>query len=67
MKISELIEELKNKKKQYGEIEVTCTASFLKDGNPKLGFDDSKVWESTVENLIVQDNEVFGKHLRIYM
>ncbi len=65
MKISELIKDLKYIKAKHGDIEVTCTASTLKDGHGGLVPD---VYESTVENLIVIDNDTssIGKRVRIY-
>ena len=64
MKISELIKELQRIKKNNGNIEVTCTASLLRDGHGGLIPD---VFESTVENLIISTDDNFKKHVRIYM
>lgn len=64
MKASELIKNLQRIKKQYGDIEVTCTASLLRDGH---GGALPDVFESTVENLIVNTDDKFGTHVRIYM
>jgi hypothetical protein len=46
MKASKLIKELEKIIKQHGDIEVTCTHAALEE-------DGDKVYETTVENLIV--------------
>jgi hypothetical protein len=48
MKISKMIEELNRLKKEHGDIECTCTHSTIPD-------DGDKVFEATVEHLIVHD------------
>lgn len=64
MKISNLISRLKEIQKQEGDVEVTCTGSNLVDGH---GGPIPDVFETTVENLIIHDNETFGKHVRLYL
>ncbi len=69
MRISRLIEELAKTMSKHGDIEVTCTASVLKDDTTCDG-DNAylpDVWESTVENLIITNNEKFGKRVRLYL
>ncbi len=63
MKISELIKELKKMQEHVGDVEVTCTASLLRDGHGGVIPD---VFESTVENLKLEGNAAFGTHVRIY-
>lgn len=64
MKISNLVNRLKEIQKQEGDVEVTCTGSNLADGH---GGAIPDVFETTVENLIIRDNEIFGKHVRLYL
>ncbi len=69
MKISELIEQLQAVKKREGNIEVTCTGSFLPDQFCPL----PDVFETTVENLTVgtwkrgagKDAEIIGRRVRL--
>jgi len=54
MKISKLIKDLQRTKKEYGDIQVTCTASTDGDScepHPQL---TGGCFESTVENLFIQ-------------
>lgn len=70
MKISQVMEELSHIKKIHGDIEVTCTGSVLRDGEGRtLGLPNkSDVFESTVENLIVNENHpLHGKAVRIWL
>lgn len=62
MKIDNLIEELNKIKEKHGNLEVTCTGSLLEDGT--CGLDP--IYETTVENLIVSTNKVFGTRVRVY-
>lgn len=64
MKISRLIKELQAIKKKEGDIEVTCTGSTIPDRKEW----DTDVFESTVENLIVnRKHPAHGKAVRIWM
>jgi len=69
MKISKLIERLKFIQQEHGDIDVTCTASTdgdSKDPHPQM---TGGCFESTVENLVVQEqNEKWnhGKRVRLY-
>ena len=57
------MKELKKIQEQVGDVEVTCTASLLRDGGDGLITD---VFESTVENIRLEANSTFGTHIRIY-
>jgi hypothetical protein len=59
MKISQLIEELKKRKKEYGDIQVTCTHSLLPEGED--------VFETTVETFRITNNPKIGKAVRLYL
>lgn len=63
MRISELIANLEKIKKDNGDIEVTCTASLLRDGHGGVIPD---IFESTVENLILREDGKLGRRVRIY-
>jgi hypothetical protein len=63
MKISELMKELKKIQENVGDVEVTCTASLLRDDHGGVIPD---VFESTAENLRLEANVKFGTHVRIY-
>ena len=74
MKISEMIEELKQLKEDHGDLEVTCTQSAAPDGYSfKKGrvcesFPDT--WETAADQLLIATTkpEYFGaKHVRIWM
>lgn len=67
MIISELIEHLERQKEKHGDVTVTMTGSFLKDGFSVSG---SKalpdVFESTVERFVhVLDGGCLGKRIRL--
>ena len=64
MKISNMIAQLEAIKAREGDLECTCTGSFLPDQNgAKNIIPDS--FESTVESFQVTNSNNFGKHLRI--
>lgn len=64
MKISALIKELREIKKREGDIEVTCTGSFLRDDHARI----PDVFETTVENLIVTNGGNFNeKRVRLWL
>lgn len=70
MRINQLIKELREIRKQYGDVEVTCTGTSLNDGLstsfPAPGIPD--VFETTVENLIVtEDHPVHGTAVRLWL
>jgi hypothetical protein len=69
MKISDLIERLQDIMGEEGDIEVTCTGSTLPDDHGKRGLIVGDVFETTVENLIVrQDDKYEGrKRVRLYL
>lgn len=66
MKISELIEKLQREMTEHGDISVTCTATYYKDGYSERGVLDD-VWESTVGSMLVSQDEQFDgdKRLRL--
>jgi hypothetical protein len=66
MKISKVIQRLKQIQSEHGDIEVTCTASLEPDSTNGL---DGKPYESTVENFIIKDEPVGNlkdKRVRLY-
>ena len=65
---SELRAELRRLEKQHGDLETTCTVSLIPDGQDRDGKESSLpvAYESTVETLVIRDNEPFGKHVRIF-
>jgi hypothetical protein len=65
MNIDDLILELEKTKEQYGNIEVTCTATLLPDCPLDKPLPD--VFESTVENLRVKNTRNLGLRVRLYM
>lgn len=64
MKISQLINELQRVAEKHGDITVTCTACLQPDTKHGL---DGKPFETTVENLVVDDAEPWGKKVRLYL
>jgi hypothetical protein len=62
MKISELISKLKKLKEVEGDIEVTCTGSYLPDG---YGGPVPDVFETTVVDLTTGTNPKIGKKVRL--
>ena len=64
MRIDDLIAELEEVKKRHGNIEVTCTASTLPEGDTNMG---ANVFESTVENLQVHDHKTIGKCVHLWL
>ena len=64
MKISELVEQLKDIKQREGDIEVSCTGSTLPDDH---GGPIPDVFETTVENLIVGDHKTIGRRVRLFL
>lgn len=66
MKIKALIKQLKQIEKKEGDIEVTCTHSYLEEGASK-NFPNH--FETTVENLIVNkpDDKINWKRVRLWL
>jgi hypothetical protein len=62
-----MIEKLQYLLEEEGDLELTCTGSFISDGHPH----DIKteVFETTLENLVVlQPNDIFKeKRVRVYL
>ena len=68
--IDDMIEKLQDVKKEHGNLTVTCTGSLLADGYRIGGGNIIDVFESTADNVIVDEtpHKSFGeKHVRIYM
>jgi hypothetical protein len=59
MKIDPIVEQLLKIRKEHGNIEVTCTGSLLPDDDPKTIA--PTVFETTVENLIVNEKHPFTR------
>jgi hypothetical protein len=69
MKVSDLIEQLECIERKHGDIEVTCTASTDGDSESSHPQMTGGCFESTVENLIVRDQDdkwKHGKRVRLY-
>lgn len=67
MLISELIQKLEREKEKYGDIQVTMTGTFLKDGYSQTDSDIiADVFESTVETLRMQDSGELGDRIRLF-
>ena len=72
MKISKLIEELQREKEKHGDIEVTCTGSFIPDGYGELD-GNCDIFETTVETLKFikagegRTGENIGARIRLYL
>jgi hypothetical protein len=67
MKIDSIIEELLAIRKRFGNIEVTCTGSTLPDVDPRKMCGIPTVYETTADNLIVNENHpIHGKAVRIW-
>lgn len=64
MFIDDVIEELLRIRKAEGNIQVTCTGSFLPDGH---GGAIPAVFETTVENFQVGEHPTIGKRVRLYL
>ncbi len=65
MKIDKLMQELRRIRKEHGNIEATCMGSSLPDQEP---CGNPLVFETTVENLIVNENHPrHGKAVRLWL
>ena len=68
MKIDRLIEELRRVRNEHGNIEVTCTGSTLPDQDPNMTCGTPLVFETTVENAIVNEKHPrHGKAVRLWL
>jgi len=66
MKIDQMIKELREIRKQHGNIEVTCTGTTIPD-DPPMMIGIPNVYETTADKLIVEENHrLHGKAVRIY-
>ena len=67
MKLSQLIKMLQAEQARVGDVEVTMQATLLPDGFSASGSKSHPdVFESTVENVLVQDDDARGKRVRLF-